>query len=454
MASQTVDILVKARDQASGTLGKVGNAAGGMGSMLKAAAGLAAAFVGTKALIDFGTSSVKAFMESQDAVNGLEAALDLLGKKSESAGLQAFAEQIQQVTTADDEAVIGMMKIGAAIGNMSGDTLKQATVAAMGLSKAYGMDLESAMTLVSKAAVGNTGTMGRYGIVFKEGMSDTEKFNQVLEVGRQKFAMAEAETQTFSGKIKQLGNAWENAKEQLGGYIANSPLISGAIDVAVTAIQNLGLSFDILTLSVGLGLVSIWEEFKYMLTIRIPATWDWFRDNWFNLLTDMLAVAKQVVSSLAINFGSLAKSMWDMFRGKGWNFEWTGLLEGFEATTKKFPDVMGKHAATAIENSMGEELEGKIEQFYGKMSMPKTLDKALLGGPAIASAAGVEQKKAGVAAVESRFLSGQTTTQDYTRQLAGNSTKQTGLLERIAKSMEKGSQFNQYVSNFAEAKLV
>lgn len=454
MATQAVDILIKARDQASATFGGVGRAANAMSGILKNAAMAVGGYLSARAILSFAQSSIQAFSEEQQAVNQLGAALDLLGKKTELSGLLTFAAEIQRVSTVSDDAAMNLMKFGASIGGLSGDTLKQATIAAIGLSKAYGIDLQAAMLLVSKAAAGNTASMGRYGIVFKEGMTDAEKFNQVLEIGRQKFAMAEAETQTFAGRIAQLSNAWGDAKEQLGQYIATSPMLSGAINFASVAIQNLGLAFDIVTTSVGLSLVQIWESFKFTFTDRIPAAFDWFKQNWFNLLTDMAAAAKQVVTSLAINFGNFFKSVWDWANGKGFNFEWTGLLDGFTATTEKFPDILSRQA-TDLETAMSQELQGLKNQFNEKLTgKDKTLDQSQLGAAQLSAASAVAAKDNKVSAVESRFLSGQNTAQDYNREIAGNGKRQTGLLERIARALEKqGTATNTKYGGFLPANL-
>ena len=136
MATQSVDILIKARDQASAAFGQVGKAATGMGSILKTAAMAVGGYLSARAVLSFAQTSVQAFMEAEKASNGLQSALEILGKASELASMQAFAAEIQRVTTAEDDAVIATMKLGASIGGMSGDTLKQATIAAIGLSKA------------------------------------------------------------------------------------------------------------------------------------------------------------------------------------------------------------------------------------------------------------------------------------------------------------------------------
>lgn len=475
MASQTVDILVKARDHASATFGKVGIAAKIMSGALTSVAVVGAAAAAAGLLIAGKTAldSVKAYMESEKAVNGLEAALDILGKKSESASMQAFAESIQNVTTADDEAVIGMMKLGASIGNMSGDTLKRATVAAMGLSKAYGMDLESAMTLVSKAAVGNTAAMGRYGIVFKDGATDAEKFNQVIEMGATKFKMAEAETATFSGRLTQIGNLWENLKERLGQYLTSFPILQTALDYAATALSNFSLTMDIVWTKAKLSLVSFWESFKYVFTVNISEVIVWFAENWKSLLYDLwsnwivyLGNLKDIFTELVLSIMNIWKAgfaaMWEFIKNpmggidlSGW---FTAIKDGFmnvgkelnifEGMDFKTPAIkFSERTKSELENSLEADLGVKVSQFMAAKNQTNALDMSKLGTAQVAANAGVAKEQK-VGAVEARFLSGQAgTAYDYNKAIASENKRQTGLLERLVKATESSGK-GDAVSNF------
>ena len=51
-----------------------------------------------------------------------------------------------------------------------------ATKAALGLAKAYGIDVETAMRLIAKARVGETGSLKRMGIVLSDTMSKQERY--------------------------------------------------------------------------------------------------------------------------------------------------------------------------------------------------------------------------------------------------------------------------------------
>lgn len=219
MATHSVNMIIKARDEASRKLLNVGNAAVSMGSMLKKAAIGIGAYLGVREIARFTKSSIDAFAEEELAVNQLNSALALLGKQGELEAMRQFASEMQKMTIVGDETVMQIMQLGVSVGHLSGTQLQEATKAAIGLSKALGIDIKAAMLLVAKAAAGNTSTFSRYGIVLNENLSTQEKFNEVLKIGGNAFKLAEAETKTYSGTIAQLKNAFGDVKELIGNAL-------------------------------------------------------------------------------------------------------------------------------------------------------------------------------------------------------------------------------------------
>ncbi|MFH1605282.1 MAG: hypothetical protein ABIH03_15410 [Pseudomonadota bacterium] len=70
--------------------------------------------------------------------------------------------------------------------------------------------------LVGRAALGQTQMLTRYGIVLDESLGPQEKFNALLQIGAKSFGLAQAETRTASGQLKQAKNALGDAAEKLG----------------------------------------------------------------------------------------------------------------------------------------------------------------------------------------------------------------------------------------------
>lgn len=227
-----VNLILKARDEATAKLNRVG------GAVKTLAAGIIGYF-SARAIAGFLKSSVAAFSESEQAARGLSDALQSMGESGDLKSYNTFAKYMQKITTYEDDAILATMKLGVTIGGLAGKDLEAATVAAIGLSKAFNLDLNAAMTLVGKAAAGNFGAFSRMGITFREGMTDAEKYAEVLERGAAGFRIAQGETETFRGILDQLKNAWGDAKEGVGQYITESDKLRNVIKAITFGLANL-----------------------------------------------------------------------------------------------------------------------------------------------------------------------------------------------------------------------
>jgi hypothetical protein len=93
--------------------------------------------------------------------------------------------------------------------------------------------------LVAKAAEGHTTALGRYGITVDAADVKSRGLAAVLDVINEKFGgQAAAAIETYSGKVAQAANAWDNVKEALGKVILEDPLVTTAINNMVTATKN------------------------------------------------------------------------------------------------------------------------------------------------------------------------------------------------------------------------
>lgn len=220
MSKNSVDILIKARDEASKQFSSVGNAANSLSHTLRNVAIAAAGYLTAKEIKGFLEESVRSFVRQEGAVVKLAKSLDILGKKYQTRMFEEFASGLQSVTVYGDEAILELMALGASMGNLSGVELERATKAAIGLSEAFSIDLQASMTLIAKAAQGNTSALSRYGIVVDENMSSQEKLNYVLEQGISKFPIATAMTKTLGGAMQQMRNSVDDVKEEIGRALA------------------------------------------------------------------------------------------------------------------------------------------------------------------------------------------------------------------------------------------
>lgn len=172
-----------------------------------------------------GVKVAKLAMEQEKAEKALAASMRVVGDYSEAKlrGLKEYASGLQRITTYGDEALLSLMSLGMTMGKLSEQETKKATVAAIGLSKAFGVELLAAMRLVARARVGDTAQLKRYGIMIDNALSPMQKFNKLIEIGAKNFSLATAETGTAIGKLQQLGNTWGDVQEQLGRTVMNIP---------------------------------------------------------------------------------------------------------------------------------------------------------------------------------------------------------------------------------------
>ncbi len=167
---------------------------------------------------DFGIESLHAFGEAEEGAARLAAAMRNLGNftRQDVQENLDFAASLQQVTKYSDEAVVQTETLLTTFG-LYGDQLRTATKATADLASGLGLDLNTAALLVGKSFVGETSTLGRYGIKIKEGTAEAEKFAAVLaEIQRRFGGAAQAEANTYLGRLEQMKNAFNDLQEKIG----------------------------------------------------------------------------------------------------------------------------------------------------------------------------------------------------------------------------------------------
>lgn len=145
------------------------------------------------------------------------------------AGFKAFAAGLQKITTVGDETTLQIMQLGLTMGINSGQ-IEKATKGAIGLSKAYGIDLKTSMKMVALAAQGEYTLLNRYIPQLRVVKSETEKAAIVQKVFADGFKLATAEAESASGKLEQFSNIVGDFKEKIGGAILESEGFNILID--------------------------------------------------------------------------------------------------------------------------------------------------------------------------------------------------------------------------------
>jgi hypothetical protein len=160
----------------------------------------------------------KAAAESEQANKKLAFALKQNGDGSEFASneIQAFNAELQKNIGISDEVIATSQAMFVAITGLSGDALKQATLAAADLSAKTG-DMESAFDMITKAVNGNVVGFQRMGITIKEGATQAENFKNVMRAVSENFGgSALNNANTYAGSIAKLGTSFDELKERIG----------------------------------------------------------------------------------------------------------------------------------------------------------------------------------------------------------------------------------------------
>lgn len=236
MSESILSLVVDTAGVSKGVSAANGLLAGLNSTALGVAASVAA--VGA-ALTAFSYKALDAYAESEAATASLTAALVRNGEAAADIVpiLQDYASELQKLTIYGDDFTISQM---AQLKNFGVQTsqIKDATKAAMGLAAAYGIDLSSAITMVGKAAQGEFGTLGRYGIVLQEGASDQAKFAELLKIGAGSFQLAEAQAATFTGRLTQMWNALSDALEPFGMMILDGLRLKDVLAFITTSVMD------------------------------------------------------------------------------------------------------------------------------------------------------------------------------------------------------------------------
>lgn len=192
----------------------------------------------TAPIAALGATSVKAFMDHEKAVAGMEAALASMGDRAgfTSQQLQDMANQLELSQAVDADEVLSKVTANLlTFGNVANDEFARAQQAAVDLSARLGQDLQSSAIMVGKALndpVQGLTALRRVGIQLtdeQEGLiksfvatGDVAKAQGIIleELARQFGGQAAAQAATLDGQLRQLNLAWGAFQEQIGAVVA------------------------------------------------------------------------------------------------------------------------------------------------------------------------------------------------------------------------------------------
>lgn len=222
--SEVLDIIIKAKDEASGVLdgikgnlGKIGIASAAAGAVITGALGVA----------------VKAAAEAQVQTAKFNATMEAMGAAGAKAAplIQKAAQAAVQLGFDDEDAANSMAKFFQSTKSVT-EAVKLNALA-MDLARAKNIDLNSATTLVGQVMAGNGRVLKQYGIDLKEAGSPLAALGELqTKVAGQSKAFAA----TASGSLAVLDASFGNLKEQIGAALI--PALTQLVSAIAPIIQK------------------------------------------------------------------------------------------------------------------------------------------------------------------------------------------------------------------------
>jgi hypothetical protein len=239
-ADRSANFVIKAKDAATGPLGKVGGAMGKLKSASSKAFKVigAAALAAGAALVAFAANAIMAAAEDEKATIRLNAALKARGFEMDKL-TPKVDEQIKAMARlgfTDDDVRAGL-EIGSRFFKNQNNLLKANAVAA-NISAATGKDLATVMMALGKGAQGSTRGLLALGIEVEKGA----KLKDILRLADEKYlGVAEEVANSTSGKFAAAQIRFNEAIESFGSKLL--PMVNEALtfltETALPAFEGL-----------------------------------------------------------------------------------------------------------------------------------------------------------------------------------------------------------------------
>ncbi len=256
----TVTVNLRAEDEnLSSSLGqvegKLNSFAVNMASMAVVAG---AVFEGIKKVSGAVADLIEISNVQESAMRRTVALYEASGRGGEEAAQKLFdyASALQKVSTFGDEATIAASKYLVIMQNLSEEALPRATQVSADLAAAMGEDISAAMQKVARAIEDPEQGMRALrsaGVQLSDEQQDLIKSlsalgetaraqDEIFSALEKRFSgAAQAELDTYAGKIKYLQNAWGDTKEVMGDVVKDglTPLVETLIENQ-DILENLG----------------------------------------------------------------------------------------------------------------------------------------------------------------------------------------------------------------------
>lgn len=335
----------------------------------------------------------------------------------------ALADVMEKRLNVEAETIQSLMAQAANLG-VANDKLDETTAAAIGLSEAMGVSLETGLKNARLAAEGNFKAFEKSVPAIKNMSTAEEKLAAVLELANKGLLQKEAYAQSAAGAGDRLSIKLGDLAEVIGGKL--SPIldagwngISRVADVlvsmlepaldssggtlqswsdwAVKSIESLtnnviaGLTMaEVIFQNFGavVGIAFDWVKLKYetyradtehLFTVTLPAYVKWFGDEFYNLMDTAFSAVSTVIKNHFSKTSDMFLAFWDFIKSGGQTdllgqlgeIAGRSYLDGFENSIGELPNV-AERATTETERRLKESIDDSTndlaKQFAEKLA--------------------------------------------------------------------------------------
>lgn len=144
-----------------------------------------------------------------------------------------------------------------------------------------------------------------------------------------------AGTAAFNELLSSILETFEANRGTVESWGASLSAVMAGVGVGV---RNFGSYWRIAQISATQAVANVLAALE-TLPANFATVTSYLGRNWSQLLIDLAAMAGAAFTNLGANAANFGAALWDAIQGKGFRFEWTGLLDGFSATAEKFPEL-------------------------------------------------------------------------------------------------------------------
>jgi hypothetical protein len=222
----------------------------GMGSLWKQiAAGVGVVSIAQKSLGFIKKElfdSVRQASDYERSFRGMEAAFAISGRTMPGMvkNLKEYAASIERLGLAEDDEILRVQSMLLQFTNLNENGLKAATRGAIGLASVFGMDLQSAAQAVKNGTEGNFRALQMLIPEIRQATTEEGKRAAMMKAFDELYSRAITDTETYAGKVKALGLAWKNAKQELGASILETGILQAITEETSLFLKDAALALS------------------------------------------------------------------------------------------------------------------------------------------------------------------------------------------------------------------